>query len=236
MAFTYMKDFDPKTEYVEYRDRTIEDQWIANELNGLIAEATESLDSFDYATARASIDRFFYMTYCDNYLEMIKPRFQEGSGWTCQEVKSAQSTLYDSTRTIIGLFAPYMPFITEELYQRAFRVFENDVSLHQSSWPKPVPGFEFEREAEMEMILWVLSETRKIRSERKLGAGTPLDKLVIELDSQNDADMAESLKKSLMAATRSENIVINKGSLKTIADMVASDKKGQSPKAATDAA
>jgi len=119
MAFSYLKNFNPHTDAVIFNERTVEDRWISVEINNLTKKATEDLDQFDYSSARFQIDRFFFMAYCDTYLELVKLRFREGSKWDMLAIRSAQTTLFETTRTLIGLFAPYMPFVTEEIYQRA---------------------------------------------------------------------------------------------------------------------
>lgn len=212
MAFTYLKGFDPKSDFVPYEERTIEDQWISVELNKVVDDVTKNLDNFDYASARATIDRFFYMTYCDNYLEMIKLRFQEGSAWNDRERRSSQSTLFEATRKIIGLFAPYMPFVTEELYQKAQRFGENYSSLHQSMWPKSDLNLSFDKSYDMGIVLWAISETRKLRSDQKIGAGTILDSVNLQIDDQDKIAAAQRIKKSIATAVRSKDVVISKES------------------------
>jgi len=206
MAFTYMGDFDPKQDLVPYANRTFEDQWIISELNKTIAEVTDGMDKFDYAGARASLDRFFYMTYCDNYLEMIKLRFQEGSSWTDEEQKSSQSTLYEATRTLVGLYAPFMPFITEEIYQKAQKFNESENSLHQSQWPQFDKQLTFDKKPEMDFVLSAITEVRKQRSEQKIGMGTMIDSVTLYSNQFDKNDLG--LAKSLQAALRAKQVTL----------------------------
>jgi valyl-tRNA synthetase len=210
MAFTYMGDFDPSQDIVPYEKRTFEDQWIISELNKTIDDVTEGMNKFDYAAARASLDKFFYMTYCDNYLEMIKLRFQEGSMWTEAEKKSSQSTLFEATRTLVGLYAPFMPFITEEIYQKARKFGEAENSLHQSSWPKSEKNLAFDRNAEMDFVLSSITELRKLRSENKIGMGTMIDTVTIIASGDTNIQFDNSMIKSLKAALRVNDVVLDK--------------------------
>ncbi len=209
MAFTYMDGLNPEEGLVPYEARTFEDQWIIVELNKTIAEMTDSFDNFDYAAARATLDRFFYMTYCDNYLEMIKLRFQEESTWTDEEKKSSQSTLFEATRTIIGLYAPFMPFVTEELYQQAGKFGEDVNSLHQSTWPQPESDLIFDKAEKMNFVLQAIAEVRKQRSEQQIGMGAIIDHVTLHTGSSDQVQADDlGLLKSLEAALRAKKVVI----------------------------
>ena len=218
MAFMYLQGFTAERDRVPYAERTLEDQWIGSECNKAIKEATKYMDTFDYSSARATIDRFFYTTYCDTYLEMIKPRFQEGSSWQEADRLSSRSALYETTRNLLSLFAPFMPFVTEELFQKANRFGEKEASLHQTAWPKPDANVAFERADEMDVILWAMGETRKRRSEQKIGAGTVLASVVMQLTDEKTYKTATTMPNSLAAATRAESVVIQsiKGNESTV--------------------
>ncbi len=219
MAFTYMTDFDPATDMVAFNARTMEDQWVTSEAHKAIAEATEVMDNFEYSTAREKIDRFFFMTYCDDYLEIVKMRFQDGSAWTAEEIKSTQSTLFECTKILISLYAPFMPFVTEEIYQQAGKFGEDVVSLHVNSWPVADSASAFGTEDDMEFLIWALNETRKIRSTQKISAGLMLDAVTLQVETDDEVALAEKLKKSLTTALRTNDIIIEQGAEKGVSDI-----------------
>ncbi len=208
MAFMYMEDFDPAAPRVPYNERPIEDQWLLSELNAVAQKAKESFEKYDYATARETLHKFFWMTYCDDYLELVKTRFWENSNWSEQDRKAAQATLFESLRTLLGLLAPYLPFVTEELYAQGGKFGENYVSLHVSPWPEADEALKFEHAYEMEIVRSTLYSVRKLRSERQIGQGKPLEKLVLHVDPANGALNAtvRTLEKSLQSAARAEAV------------------------------
>ena len=213
MAFTYMKDFDVKTDYVEFADRTLEDQWAVAELEKVITDCTTAMDEFEYSNARNSLDRYFFMTYCDNYLEMIKLRFHEGSTWSEADLKSTQSTLFECTRKLLGLFAPFMPFITEELYQSAGKFGDEGYdSLHHSAWPTTNSAISFSRDKEINVLLSALTEARKVRSTQQISGGALLQSITLSIANDADYEISSKLEESLKSALRTQNIVLNKGS------------------------
>ncbi|MDT9121724.1 class I tRNA ligase family protein, partial [Escherichia coli] len=73
---------------------------------------------YEYSRAKLEIDRFFWKDFADNYLEMVKGRVYQGDG---DAKLSAQYTLYKVLLTIIKLFAPIVPFVTEEIYQTYYK-------------------------------------------------------------------------------------------------------------------
>jgi valyl-tRNA synthetase len=128
-VFMNLKDFGGK------RPNKIEklDEKFLNELNRVIFTTTTRFNDYDYSKAKFNTEEFFWKFFCDIYLETVKKRVYQGQK---DEKKSAQYTLYYSLLAIIKMLAPIMPFITEEIYQKYFKKFEKDKSIHVSEWPK----------------------------------------------------------------------------------------------------
>lgn len=112
-------DFEPDTAtQIDVANRYIEDRWVLSELNKTITDVRKSLDKYDNYNARAACDTFFYDVFCDQYLEFVKDRFWSPEKYDAQSKLSAQWTLYQVLRAIIGMYAPFIPFQTEELWQK----------------------------------------------------------------------------------------------------------------------
>jgi valyl-tRNA synthetase len=109
------------------------DEIFLKKLNNLVKIATESFESYDYSRAKLETEQFFWQMFADDYLEIVKKRVYQGEG---EKKKSAQYVLYKSLLIILKLFAPIMPFITEEIYQEYFKKQEKDKSIHVSKWPE----------------------------------------------------------------------------------------------------
>ena len=117
--FIFMNLKDYKGEKPKKLEAT--DELFLNELNKLIEGVTEDFENYEYSLAKQKVDQFFWRDFCDNYLEIVKKRVYNGKG---NEKISAQYALYNSLLTILKLFAPIIPFITEEIYQNNFKTFE----------------------------------------------------------------------------------------------------------------
>ncbi len=127
-VFMNLKDFKKqKPEKLELLDLLF-----LKKLNELIKEVTKNFEIYEYSKAKLSTEQFFWKDFCDNYLEIIKKRIYHGKD---TEKKSAQYTLYHSLLAIVKMIAPIMPFITEEIYQKFFKKYEKEKSIHVSSWP-----------------------------------------------------------------------------------------------------
>ena len=199
-----LTDFDPKTsKEVPVSERFIEDRWVLAELNKTVSETRKNLDKYDNYNARASIDTFFWDIFCDQYLEFIKDRFWSPEKYTPESKLSAQWTLYTVLRAIIGLYAPFIPFITEELWQKIYKDFEGGETLHLTQYP--IVKEEYDTDVStMNIALDILKNVRGLRTERKVGNGAKLESLTIPNDTP------EILHGLIKSAARANEIVLGK--------------------------
>ena len=178
-----LTDFDPKTsKQIPVAERFIEDRWVLHELNKTIADVRRNLDKYDNFNARVAADSFFWEIFCDQYLEFIKDRFWSPEKYSPESKLSAQWTLYTVLRAIIGLYAPFIPFITEELWQKIYKDVEGGETLHLTQYPDVNPEYETDV-AKMDVALEILKNVRGLRTERKVGNGAKLETLTIPHDT-----------------------------------------------------
>jgi len=144
-------------------------------LQRLVRRVTELLDGTEYATAKSELESFFWQELADNYLEMCKQRLYDG-GHPLHE--GARFTLYHVLRAVIQLFAPYMPYVTEEIYLGLFAGEQKTASIHVSEWPTPVPMLEDDiDEWTGAVIVEIATAVRRYKSERNLPLGTEMERL-----------------------------------------------------------
>jgi valyl-tRNA synthetase len=182
------------------------DRWLLSRLTRVIAYATSELQNGEYATGRADVERFFWSDLCDNYLELAKARLYQETG---SEHAVAQWTLYYALLTVLKLFAPYLPYITEEIYQHLFRRWEGAASIHRSSWAEERPAW-FDEEAEEtgKTLLELLHRVRRYKAENGLSVGAELATLHIHARSEQHNDLKAALI-DLKSATRARSIAID---------------------------
>lgn len=197
-----LSDFDPKTATkIPVSERFIEDRWVLSELNKAVSEVRRNLDKYDNYNARSAIDTFFYDVFCDQYLEFIKDRFWSPEKYSDASKLAAQWTLYTVLRAIIGMYAPFIPFLTEELWQKIYQDAEGGETLHLTQYPAFCSEYETDV-ADMQIALDILKNVRGLRTERKVGNGAKLETLTIP------SDTPKSLHGVIKSAARANEIVL----------------------------
>lgn len=113
------------------------DEEFLKHLENAVELVSYHFERYNYSHAKEITERFFFKEFADNYIEIVKKRIYNGAG---DEKISAQYVLRESLFTILKLFAPITPFITEEIYQTYFKKSEKKESIHITSWPEYKEG------------------------------------------------------------------------------------------------
>jgi valyl-tRNA synthetase len=180
LTFTNLDDYDEKIAATV--GDSLADKWIKARLNKAIAEVTQNLDEYHFNDAAATVYRFIWHEFCDWYLELSKPAFY---GKLSPEQRIAtQRTLHEVYKTMLLLLHPFMPFVTEELWQ----VLENgdEQSIMVSPYPKPVKVWEdVTAEKEMAILMDIITSIRNIRGEMQIPPSRKLQVLISVPDQEN---------------------------------------------------
>ncbi len=158
-VFMNLKDFDFKK---PKKMEKLDEQFLLK-LNGLIKGTTEAFENYEYSRAKLLAEKFFWEDFTGNYLEIVKDRIYNAKG---DLKKSGQYTLYASLLSILKIFAPITPFITEEIYQEHFRKIEGEKSIHLSKWPETLEAGQKNTEM-LDKFLEILNKVRQAKSDAK---------------------------------------------------------------------
>jgi valyl-tRNA synthetase len=152
---------------VEYADL-----WITQELNATIAGVTKAFDDYSYSRARDILDSFFWSKFTDYYIEFIKYRL---FGDDAVSKSAAVTTLKTIFLAILKMYAPIMPFITEQIYQDLYRSEQGPKSLHLSDWPVPIGLHDSLGIDDFSQALFAIDEIRKYKAQENISLGKELD-------------------------------------------------------------
>jgi len=187
-------------------DRTAVDRWVLAHLAETVAQATEAFDHYDFMQAQKAASRFFWSVFCDRYLEMIKDRFLDPGKHSDSERRSAQWTMWEAYRTVLGLFAPFAPFVTESLYQRFYVDQEKSDSIHLSAWPTVETAWKTDP-SDIDQMVVILDAVRALRSQQRLHSGTRIARLILEAPEGAPAALARVVADPLRTASRADEVV-----------------------------
>lgn len=155
------------------------DQWIMERTRETIQQASEYMDQYEIGLARHVIDDFFWKDFCDYYIEIVKERLYQPDIHGKAGTHSAQIALYYSLLNLLKLYAPFVPHLTDYIYQQFFREYEGMVSIHQMEWGKSEPNHN-RMIAFGEKVKQTLFHMRKQKSESGQSMNTPMDCLLVE--------------------------------------------------------
>ena len=141
-------------------DLEIEDKWVLTKLNTLIREVTENMDAYELGVASAKVYDFIWDTYCDWYIELTKARLY---GENEKSKLAAQKVLVYVLDQFLRLLHPFMPFITEEIWQA---IPHEGKFLMLADWPEYDESLNFGAEAaHMESVMNAIRSIRNRRAE-----------------------------------------------------------------------
>ena len=177
-VFMNLEDYKGSCALDERSKFSSADLWILSRLNRATKEVNEALEAFRFNDAALTVYKFIWNEYCDWYIELTKSKLAD-PGW---ERVAAQNMLIHVLDSALKLLHPFMPFITEEIWQK---LPQNEDSIMVSAFPEYREAQTNEAiEKEMAVIMEVITGIRNIRGEMNLNPGLKLNVLV---KTQNSA-------------------------------------------------
>lgn len=191
-------------------DLSIVDGWLLSEFQKTLKACGEYFESYEYSSALRVVSDFFYNIYCDNYLEIVKNIFwEEDPSFNDRKVQSLD-TMYYVSFNMLKLFAPFLPFITEELYMSFYKNFETETSIHLCAWPVYRQELINESAAkDVAVLLAVLDLSRKLRTNLKLHQNHKVKKIYVYSSDAQLMEIVRNFSTDIMSACRAEDIIIS---------------------------
>lgn len=160
----YNKNYDKKTNSYKENALKIEDKWIINKLNQLVAEVTKNMEKYDLGVAIDKIYNFIWNEFCDWYIEMIKGRLYSEN----HEDKVRVSYVLDYVFGLsMKLLHPFMPFITSEISYSLVKYTDKELMI--TEWPIKHEGIKYKKQEQfIESMKDIIIEIRNVRANRNI--------------------------------------------------------------------
>jgi valyl-tRNA synthetase len=142
-------------------------------LDAVVADATAAFDGFDYARALELVEGFFWW-FCDDYVELVKGRAYNGQGEAARD--SALSALRTALHAVHRLFAPFLPFVTDEVWS-----WWQAGSVHAQPWPVATGSGDTSM---LQPVGEVLAAIRRAKSEAKASQKAVVELAVVEAPAE----------------------------------------------------
>jgi valyl-tRNA synthetase len=171
------------------------------ELRALVVQASASFDELDFAHALQLTEQFFWSRFTDSYLELVKAR-SRGDVGDAADRTSAVAAMRLALDVLLRLFAPVLPFITEEIWSWAFAADTGHASIHRAPWPgagelTAIPA----DPGSLQLAIDAMTVINKAKTEREASAGRAVERLVLRASPTSIARLAPVLA-DVLAATR----------------------------------
>jgi len=188
-------DFDPASAKLTIN------RWILTELSACVDEVTANIEKYRFNDAAGSLYKFVWNTFCDWYLELLKPTFNGDDEAAKAE---SQACAAHVLAEIYALLHPFMPFMTEELWQMTGN---GENLLCHSAWPQAELNDETAA-AEINWLVDVVTQIRSVRAEMNIKPSATLNLEIVEADAATRARV-ETHRNALSTLARLETISLS---------------------------
>jgi valyl-tRNA synthetase len=193
-------DFDPASAKVTLN------RWILGESERTVAAVTEALEAFRFNEAAAAIYHFIWHVYCDWYLELIKPILAGPDAEAAAETRATAAFVLDRAVTLLH---PFMPFVTEELWEKRAPGAGRPSLLMLAPWPAHAGLQDAAADAEIGWLIRFVSEVRSVRAEMNVPAGAKVPLVVSGANKETEARVARH-QETLLRLARLDKIEFGK--------------------------
>ncbi len=182
------------------------DRWILSRTQRVIHLATTAYRQYDYVSAKNETENLFWHDLADNYIELAKHRLYQGDG---QDHEKARYTLYHVFLTILKLFAPLLPHITEEVFRILYAEKEGRPTIHLGPWPQ----MQWVEQDELIdafgiALMEVLTTVRRIKSEERLPLSREINRIQVAITNPGLVMYFHDSLVDLQSATRARIVEI----------------------------
>lgn len=202
-GYEHLQNFDEK----QPQNLGLVNEWILHQATESFKQYQSYFEQSEFSLALGSIEKFFWKDFCDNYLEIIKDQLFNPDKYSSQEVTATKWTLQQVGLRILQMYSPYIPHVTEAIYETCYKKNSHIDSVHQTRFADVQKELSFEKSAYlMEKINYLIAQIRKLKTENQISLKTEIENLTIYSDIEDNLKEHEQLIKGI---TQAKNIHYN---------------------------
>jgi len=183
--------FEDKPE--EPRSLKLIDKWLLTKYSELVEAATEYMEDYRYDKALQETEYFLWHVLADHYFEMVKYRIYE------EEDRAVKYVLYEVGSGITKLLAPFLSFITEEIYDQIYKEYQEEKSIHVESWPEPILKDEDAADTG-ERVKEIVAEIRNWKSDQGIPLNDEIGSIRLVTDNEDILECESDILNTLNAS------------------------------------
>jgi len=199
--FTLMNLGEFSYENIKLENLNLPDRWILTKLDEVIKEVNTNMDKYEFGIVGTALYSFVWDDFCSWYIEMTKMTLQG----TDTEIAASKSTLAHVLLSIVKLLHPFMPFVTEEIYQT---LPHNEESICISKWPEELNINDDAAKNTMNSMIEIIRNVRTIRQDVEVAMSKPID-LLVKCDSEEVAEKLNANQEYIQKFCNSAKLVIS---------------------------
>jgi valyl-tRNA synthetase len=183
------------------------DKWILSKCERLTGKVTDALEKCQFNLALEELRNFTWHTFCDCYLEAVKDRLYNPEIYGQEKRKAAQYALHVVLERVLKLLSPIIPHVTEEIFQTLYVDEKNPLSIHVSPWPTTDEKLvNEEAEKQGDMVVAIITEVRREKSEKHLPLNAKIVKLTIYAGEKTITEMITQGRVDIAGACKAADI------------------------------
>ncbi len=182
-------------------------EWLLHRITICFTDYKKYFEKHEFSPALDQIEKFFWHDFCDNYVELIKHQLFNPQDYAKDSVYATQCTLYWVGLRLLQLYAPYLPYVTETIYQLLYKSHEQVLSIHQTNFSTIQVPYVFQESVELgDVIISIVTKVRKLKTEVQLSLNMPLVSLTIYTEDDDRFAELKSHEQLLRGVTHAQEI------------------------------
>jgi len=179
--------------------------WLLTRLTETKAAYHKAFSAYEQSLALDAVERFFWHDFCDNYLELIKDQLFKPERYTAQEITATKWCLAYTGFQLLQLFAPFIPFVTDKIYQELYKTQYQLPSLHITTFDT-FTHTDKDASALIGTVLDLTAQIRLLKTQKQVSLKQPIETLTIQGLSSQQKTALEKLAAILAGVCQANNI------------------------------